>query len=222
MWTASGSSTTTSKCRRKQAKDPLAPNNGGTGELPCRVDESKPMKIFRSCSLYVFAILGAFLASSNAAQPNQPQAHKSTPAKAPVPTQAQMQKVFPNHSEDVFTKGRQVTVFWIEHAGPSEHENDFHGYHIRGQHTVTSAVLQERLKSGIEEAIATDPGSGARCFHPVHGLRVSEGTQSVDLVICFGCRRLVVFSGQSQSSSTLGKSGDTEFLLNRVLRGSIQ
>ncbi len=180
------------------------------------------MKLFNSSSLSVFVTLGTLLASSNVAQPNKLPAHKLTPPKVQVPTQAQMQKVFPNHSQDLFRNGRQVTVFWIERAGPSQSQNDFHGYHIRGEHKVTSAVLQERLKSGIEEAIATDPGFGAKCFNPAHGLRVSDGRQSVDLMICFGCRRLVVFSGQTTSDSTIGGSGDTEFLLNRALRGSIQ
>ena len=180
------------------------------------------MKHSYSSCLYLFAASTMLFATSIVAQPNKQPAHKIMPAKVPVPTQAQIQKVFPNASWDLFKNGRQVTVFWVERGASSPEASDFHGCHIRGEHNVTTIGLQARLKSGIEEAIANDPGYGAKCFIPVHGLRVSDGTQSVDLLICFGCRRLVVFSGAAKSYSTIGGSGDTETLLNCVLRGSIQ
>jgi hypothetical protein len=180
------------------------------------------MKLSTFSSLFLLVALGTLLASSNLAQPNKQPAQKRMLAKVPVPTKAQMQKVFPDASGDLFQRGQQITVFWIERSAIPQGQSSFHGYHIRGEHKVTTLGLQERLKSGIEEAIATDPGFGATCFHPVHGLRVSDGNQSVDMIICFGCGRFAVFSGESEREGTLGKSGDTEFLLNRVLRGSIQ
>jgi len=85
-----------------------------------------------------------------------------------------------------------------------------------------SGDVQGRIKAGIEEAIATDPGFGNACFHPVHGLRVSDGNQSVDLLVCFACSRLLVFSGQAKSFTTIGGSLDTGMLLNHVLREDIQ
>ena len=157
-----------------------------------------------------FVAIGGLLTVSTIAQPKSELRSE--------PTQTQLQKAFPDTSSTIFEKGQQMSLFWIDPPVSSQGTKTFHGCHVRRERIITDPKLKVELRAAINAAIANNTGNAAKCFNPHHGLRVSQGNQSVDLVICFGCSRLVVYSGQKSSSSTITPSQSTEILLNRLLQ----
>ena len=134
------------------------------------------------------------------------------------PTQVQLQKAFPDTSSTVFENGQQMSVFWIDPPQSSQVPMTFHGCHVRRERIITDPKLKAELRAAVNEAIANNSGIAGKCFIPHHGLRVSQGIQSVDLVICFDCHRLAVYSGQKSRSSIITPTQSTEVLFNRVLK----
>ena len=153
-----------------------------------------------------FSAIGSLLVVSTIAQPKN------------QPTQTQLQAAFPDSSSSVFEKGQQMSLLWIDPPISSQKPITFHGCHVRRERIITDPKLKEELRAALNAAIANNTGNAAKCFIPHHGLRVSQGNQSVDLIICFECRRLVVYSGHNSSSSIITPSQSTELLFNRLLR----
>ncbi len=145
------------------------------------------------------------------------QAGNATPP-GKTPTAAQLQKAFPNASSNVFEAGQVFTVFWIDPRPRGQRSGGFDGYPVRRERVVSDPRLKAELRAAINDAIASNNGVAAKCFIPHHGLRVSQGSQTVDLVICFGCRRLAVYSGQTSSSSIIAAKPGTEALFDRALK----
>jgi hypothetical protein len=68
----------------------------------------------------------------------------------------------------------------------------FHQFHILGRTDITSPnrkLLNDALDTGVRES----RGWKALCFEPRHGLRVSHGASTTDLVICFRCLQVRVY-----------------------------
>lgn len=77
---------------------------------------------------------------------------------------------------------------------------EFHGYAVRGRVAVADADLQEHLLQDLKDGINVCwNGMMVRCFMPRHGIRATRGKEVVDLVICFECRRIHIYSPESGS-----------------------
>lgn len=135
-----------------------------------------------------------------------------------APTAAQLQKAFPGASRDVFESGQVFTVFWIDPRPQGQGSGGFEGYAVRRERVITDPRLKAQLRAAIDDAIASNNRVAAKCFIPHHGLRVAQNGNIVDLVICFGCRRLAVYSGQTSSNSIIAAKPGTEALFDRVLK----
>src|SRR5437762_2941592 len=68
----------------------------------------------------------------------------------------------------------------------------FHGYRVLGRVAIPKGPQRDHLVQALHEALA---GAGYRlvyCFDPRHAIRVSVGVQSIDLLICFECDKILV------------------------------
>ena len=130
------------------------------------------------------------------------------------PTPEQLSKAFPNDSYEVFTKSQQVTLYSLEPEKRIAGKELFHGYSVLGKTEVSNRKLQSELKSSLVKAMAG--ADGAACFTPRHGLRLTSGDKTVDIVICFECGTTVTYYGEAKGE---GDVFDTPArLYNRVLR----
>jgi hypothetical protein len=68
----------------------------------------------------------------------------------------------------------------------------FRGYTILGKTEITDASTRGRLATALEDG-TRDANVVAMCFNPHHGLRLVQGGRTIDLVICFTCRQVVVY-----------------------------
>ncbi len=92
----------------------------------------------------------------------------------------------------------------------------FHRYAILGQTEIKDAKLKKELLSALYEGMDSGGGLFPSCFNPRHGIKAIEGTNSVDLLICFQCNQIVEYVGTSQTWWL--KSERAEMLFNRTLK----
>jgi len=70
----------------------------------------------------------------------------------------------------------------------------FRGWKILGKTTVQDADARKALLSALDKAVAGAPPRSKKCFEPRHGVRATAGGKTVDLVICFACSEVQVWS----------------------------
>ena len=70
----------------------------------------------------------------------------------------------------------------------------FHGYRVLGRTKIPKGPQRDQLLGALHEAIANSPLYYVYCFDPRHAIRASLGAQAVDLLICFECERIEVYS----------------------------
>ena len=91
--------------------------------------------------------------------------------------------------------------------GAAEDGADFHGYRILGSTEVDDAAQRKVLIDLVAIGVDESDGTVAACFDPRHGLRVRQGDEVVDLVICFACLSMHLHGpGELQDSVTIDDS----------------
>jgi len=115
---------------------------------------------------------------------------------------------------------QQMTLYSVH---PEEPESAlvgaqlFHGYRVLGQVSVSTASDQQRVADAIKQAVLHIPDPAA-CFNPRHALRVSDGSNNFDFVICYECGAMEFFTGgKSVGGTGIGGSPDT---FNSILRAA--
>ncbi|MEJ7732513.1 MAG: hypothetical protein WKG00_25320 [Polyangiaceae bacterium] len=69
----------------------------------------------------------------------------------------------------------------------------FHGFRILGR-TPVSATSRGAVVALVDGMIRDSDGVVAKCFDPRHGISARKGDATVDLVICFECYQMYVYS----------------------------
>lgn len=92
----------------------------------------------------------------------------------------------------------------------------FHDYRVLGKTVITDratrARLDKALRGGVKRAF-----SRVRCFSPRHGIRVTTGGQTTDIVICFECAQVQVWNG-SQRIADWDTGASPQPVFDNVLR----
>ena len=92
----------------------------------------------------------------------------------------------------------------------------FHEYPVLGKITITEANQRQQLINALNDSIDSSDGSVAACFIPRHGLRLTEGTDITDYVICFQCHQIKIHSnGKVDAVLT---AGDAALKFNAFLK----
>lgn len=76
--------------------------------------------------------------------------------------------------------------------GPPADET-FHEFEVLGKAEIQDVKIRSELLTAIYDGIGA-AGAPAACFNPRHGIRVTLGDETVDLVICFECRIIQIYS----------------------------
>lgn len=92
----------------------------------------------------------------------------------------------------------------------------FHKFLILGQTTNSDAPTKEKLIEVLSSGLASS-GNQASCFNPRHGIRAINGSQTVDVFICFECGYLQTWeNGKSSELRPFSQEGQDIF--DHVLR----
>jgi len=116
-----------------------------------------------------------------------------------TPTTQQFQTAFPNDTRAVFQNSDRFVLLSLdpELGGmPTKlsEQNEFHGFRILGQTTLTDPEIRDEIRRAYYDGIAAD-GFAAACFSPRHGIRAEKEGRQLDLVICFQCSTVRIFTG---------------------------
>jgi hypothetical protein len=96
------------------------------------------------------------------------------------------------------------------------------GFHERkplGRTTVKDEETLKKIRAELSEAInkKQSPLERRLCFEPRHGLRVKDGKDTIDLLICFHCWTVIIFRNEKHVS-TLAIERDPQKLFNQILK----
>jgi hypothetical protein len=86
------------------------------------------------------------------------------------------------------------------------------GWRLLGQTTVKDAATRKRVAASIEGAVRNFNGWRATCFNPRHAVRVTNGSQTYDFIICYECGSLECYSGERQVGRSVSISGSSHML----------
>lgn len=101
-------------------------------------------------------------------------------------------------------------------GGPTREEGRYWGWRVLGSTVVGSPTDRQELLAALETGIAENTGWVAACFDPRHGIRASRGGDSLDLVVCFECAQIYIYSDGKRAESVL-VSGSPEPVFDRIL-----
>lgn len=90
----------------------------------------------------------------------------------------------------------------------------FHGQSIYGSHVFSDVASIARIQKAIFASTPADIAPAA-CFWPRHGLRFLCGPKRLDLVICFQCRQMEIYTSTGEEAATVMSTGEST--LNRLL-----
>ena len=79
----------------------------------------------------------------------------------------------------------------------------FHGYKVLGQTVVKDADARKKLVDALKKGVAEHDGRVADCFNPRHGIRVTQGGKTAELVICFECYQAHAYLGDKETKGFL-------------------
>jgi hypothetical protein len=124
----------------------------------------------------------------------------------------------PKEARAAFEKAEEFELYSLDPARDlgGKKVEALHGWKVLGKVTVKGADAK-RVRQAVEKGVKDSDGSVAACFNPRHGIRVTNGTKTYDLVICYECLSASVFVGDDRVGSFLTARGP-EGALNKVLR----
>lgn len=93
-----------------------------------------------------------------------------------------------------------------------------HGYRIVGRAAVSDGAEQRRLVEGVLSGVEAKEVESAKCFNPRHGIRAERGGRVVEVVICFGCKRVEVYV----DGAVVSVGGTTEVRMEDGAKGMFE
>jgi hypothetical protein len=97
-----------------------------------------------------------------------------------------------------------------------DNESSWRGWKSLGKATLTKAADKKAVSTTVAKGIAEADG-GARCFVPRHGLRATHGGKTYELVICFECSWVYVYTDGGDKPDVFMTSGTPQKALDKFL-----
>jgi len=111
-------------------------------------------------------------------------------------------------------KADEVEVYSLN--GETNEKDGWHGAKVLGKTTLKAADAKKALASSVTKGV-TDGEGGKRCFIPRHGIRVRHEGKTYDLVICFECSWVYVYTDSSDKPQVFMTSNSPEKAVNKIL-----
>jgi len=111
-------------------------------------------------------------------------------------------------------KAESIEVYSLD--GERGVEDGWHGTRVLGKTTVNKAKDTKAIAVAVTKGVA-EGTDGARCFIPRHGIRVTYDDKTYDLVICFECHWVYIYTDKSDKPTVLIISEAPQKLLNTIL-----
>jgi len=98
---------------------------------------------------------------------------------------------------NILEQAETFTLFSLnpERASKTEQAEEFKGYTRLGKTQIHKGAERTNLVAALYEGIANG-NAIASCFNPRHGIRATQGSNTVELLVCFECGQVYTFSSQ--------------------------
>ena len=110
-------------------------------------------------------------------------------------------------------KADELEVYSL--SGKTADKDGWHGYETLGKTTIKGKP-QKELAAAVKKGVA-EGNKGARCFIPRHGIRVTHSGKTYDLVICFQCGWVYIYTAGSDKPHVLMMTDAPQKALNKIL-----
>ena len=111
-------------------------------------------------------------------------------------------------------KADELDVYSL--GGETTEVKGWHGAKVLGQTKVKGEADLKALVGALKKGVADGEG-GARCFIPRHGVRVAHDGKTYDLLICFECHWVYVFTDKSDKPLVLMIADLPQKVFNKLL-----
>src|SRR5580698_419481 len=126
----------------------------------------------------------------------------------------------PRDVQVVLENADSFTLFSINPMPDLEHKSKdtFQDHAIVGRLRIRLAATRKELVDALNEGIRAAAQSlwADQCFNPRHGIRAKKGDETVELLICFECRQIVITS--PSATNLLITTADPATTFNEVLK----
>ena len=123
-------------------------------------------------------------------------------------------KKFPDAVERALKRAREVELVALD--GESTEKGNWHGWKVTKQAKTTKGEDSEKVTAAVMKGVA-EGDAGAKCFNPRHGIRVKEDKTTYDLVICFECHWVYVYTDGDDKPLKYVTTAAAEKVLNDFL-----
>jgi hypothetical protein len=110
----------------------------------------------------------------------------------------QLENKLPDAVVKALEKAEELEVYSLD----GEDKDGWRGWKVLGKTTVTDADARKALAAVVVKGVG-EGAKGARCFIPRHGLRAAHAGKTYDLVICFECGWVYVYTDSSDKPNVL-------------------
>lgn len=114
-------------------------------------------------------------------------------------------------------KADTVELFSLN--GATNVKDGWHGAKVLGKTTIRDKATRTALAKAVKKGV-DDGKDGARCFIPRHGLRMTHAGTSYDVLICFECHWLYIYTEGTDRPLVLMVSESPQKELNKILKAS--
>ena len=121
-------------------------------------------------------------------------------------------------TRETLEKADTFTLFSLDPEKSSQQKSNdgFRGYEPLGKVQIPPGTDRTNLVTALCDGIAN--GSAvARCFNPRHGIRVVQGSNTIDLVICFECKQIYAYSNKG-TNQMLATTDEPTAVFNQTLQ----
>ncbi len=139
-----------------------------------------------------------------------------------MPSAAKFARAFPDDSRQVLESCDRLTLYSLD-PGPAfrsdgmPFQGGFHDFPILGRVDIPANKRVELLAQLYNGLDVPNNFTLAACFNPRHGVRAEKGNRYADLVICFSCSQMQVYTDKRKGEQTTGIMSEPVADFNRRL-----
>ncbi len=108
-------------------------------------------------------------------------------------------KELPKAARQVLEGPGELELLSLEPNAGEKEKHEFHKWKVLGKTTVEDSAIRDLLIFALKKGVEENEGRAASCFYPRHGIRITDGDEVHDFVICFQCSQIIWYIDGNQA-----------------------
>jgi hypothetical protein len=105
----------------------------------------------------------------------------------------------PDEVKAVLEKADSLELVSLEPAEEDKSDKGLYGWKVLGKTEIKEAEGRKKVVDALLKGVSESDGKAARCFIPRHAVRAKQGDKAVELVICFECAQIRIYTGKDDN-----------------------